>query len=153
MDIKTVLADKGHEVETVGPDLSVEDAAKIITEKKIGSVLVVEGEEILGLVNEHAMVNAIAIHGADVVAQPVSKIMDTNVMVCSPSSSVDVVRSHMTKMSMRHLPVVDDGKLVGIVSIGDVLSYRIRELNLGGESRFQHWFESEGVVPLKQNKK
>ncbi len=149
MDIKTVLADKGHEVETIGADLSVEDVAKILTEKRIGSVLVMDGDEILGLVNEHAVVKAISIHGADAVDQPVSKIMDTNVMVCSPSSSVDSVRTHMTKLSMRHLPVVDDGKLVGIVSIGDVMKYRISELKHGGGPRFQHWFDSKGVRPLK----
>jgi len=149
MDIRTILADKGCDVETVGPDVSVEEAAKIITEKKIGSLLVVDGDDILGIVNEHSMAKAISKHGADAVNQPVSEIMSTNIVVCSSDSVVDAVRDQMNKMRVRHLPVVDDGKLAGIVSIGDVMNYRIRELDLGGESRFQHWFEPKGVRPLK----
>ena len=152
MDVKTILDNKGRDVETVGPDTSVEDVAKLLTEKKIGSVLVMDGDEILGIVNERSLVKAICIHGADAIRQPVSEIMRTNVMVCSSDSSVDSVRTQMTKMNMRHLPVVDGGKLTGIVSIGDVLKFRIRELKHGGESRFQHWFESKGVRPLRSDR-
>jgi CBS domain-containing protein len=152
MDVKTILDNKGHDVETVGPEVSVEEVARILTEKKIGSVLVMEGDEILGIANERSLVKAICIHGADVVNQPISEIMRTNVMVCSSDSSVDSVRTQMTKMNMRHLPVVDKGKLTGIVSIGDVLKFRIRELDQGGESRFQHWFESKGVRPLRSDR-
>ncbi len=149
MDIRTVLANKGYDVETAGPDVLLAEVAKTIIEKKIGSVLVLDGDEILGIVNERSIVKAICIHGADAVNQPLSEIMNTNMMVCSPDSSVDSVRTYMTKMSVRHLPVVDMGKLIGIVSIGDVLKYRIRELKHGGGSRFQHWFETKGVRPLR----
>ncbi len=152
MDIRTILANKGGQVETVGPDISVEEVAKILTEKKIGSVLVMEGDEILGLVNERSLVKAICIHGADAVNQTVSEIMRTNVMVCSSDSSVDSVRTQMSKLNMRHLPVVDGGKLVGIVSIGDVMKFRLNELKHGGGSRFQHWFETKGVRPLSSDR-
>ncbi len=152
MDIRTILANKGSEVETVGPDTSVEEVAKLLTEKKIGSVLVMEGEDILGIVNERSLVKAICIHGADAINQPVSEVMVTNVMACSSDSSVDSVRTQMSKLSMRHLPVVDGGRLVGIVSIGDVMNYRIRELKHGGGSRFQHWFETKGVRPLRSDR-
>jgi CBS domain-containing protein len=152
MDIKTILADKGSDVETVGPDTSVEEVARILTEKKIGSVLVMEGDEILGIVNERSLVKAICIHGADVVNQLASEIMRTNVMVCSSDSCLDSVRNQMTKLNMRHLPVVDDGKLVGIVSLGDVMNFRIGELKHGNGSRFQHWFETKGVRPLRSGR-
>jgi len=98
------------------------------------------------------MVKAICIHGADVVNQAVSEIMSTNVMVCSSKSSVDSVRTQMHKLNMRHLPVVDDGKLVGIVSIGDVLECRINAPKHGGGSRFQHWFKTKGVRPLRSKR-
>ncbi len=149
MDIRTVLADKGCDVETVAPGVSIAEAAKTFVEKKIGSVLVMDGDEILGIVNERSVVKALCIHGADAGNRPVTDIMSTNVMVCSSDSSVDSVRNHMNKMNMRHLPVVDNGKLMGIVSIGDVLKYRINELKHGGGSRFQHWFETKGVRPLR----
>ncbi|MEJ2528565.1 MAG: CBS domain-containing protein [Gammaproteobacteria bacterium] len=152
MDIRTILADKGHGVETVGPDASLAEVIKTLVEKKIGSVLVINGDEILGIVNERSIVKAICIHGADAVDQAVSEIMDTNLMVCSPNSSIDSVRTHMSKMNMRHIPVVDNGKLVGMVSIGDVLKYRISELKHGGGSRFQHWFETDGVRPLRPDR-
>lgn len=152
MDIRTILAHKGRDVETVGPDTTVEEAAKILIEKKIGSVLVMEGDDILGIVNERSLIKAMCIHGVDAINQPVSEIMRTNVMVCSSDSSVDAVRNQMSKLVMRHLPVVDDGKLVGIVSIGDVMSYRLRELKQVGGSRFQHWFETKGVRPLRSDR-
>lgn len=152
MDIRTILANKGHDVETVGPDATLAEVAKTIIEKKIGSVLVLDGDEMVGIVNERCIVKAICIHAADAMNQPVAEIMDTNLMVCSPNSSVDSVRTHMSKMSMRHLPVVDNGKLVGMVSIGDVLKYRIRELKQVGGSRFQHWFETNGVRPLRPDR-
>ncbi len=152
MDIRDILAKKGSDVETVEQGLSIAEAAKILVEKKIGSLLVVDGHEILGIVYERSMVNAICIHGADVVNQAVSEIMSTNVMICSPKSSVDSVRTQMCKLNMRHLPVVDDGELVGIVSIGDVLKCRINELKQGGGSRFQHWFKAKGVRPLRSKR-
>ncbi len=149
MDIRDILTKKGSNVETVGQDLSIVEAAKILVEKKIGSLLVVDGHEILGIVDERSMVKAICIHGADAVNQAVSEIMSTDVMICSPKSSVDSVRTQMCKLNMRHLPVVDDGKLIGIVSISDVLECRINALKHGGGSRFQHWFKTKGVRPLR----
>ena len=143
-----MLAHKGSDVENVRPGASVTEVADILSQKKIGAVLVMDGEKILGIVNERSIVKAVANHGSEALDKPVSDIMTVKVMECSPDSILDSVASGMTKMRMRHLPVMEEGKLIGIVSIGDVLKHRIVELKSGDVERFQHWFQKEGIRPL-----
>ncbi len=129
MKIAELLEAKGHEVATVVPDALVRDVVAELTKRNIGAV-VVSGDRhrIEGIVSERDIVRAIDAHGPSALDRPVRSIMSTPVEVSTPDDAVDSLMATMTEHRIRHLPVVADGDLVGIVSIGDVVKSRTEEL-------------------------
>lgn len=129
MLIGTILRDKGSDVMTVAPEATVRELLAKLAEHNIGAVVVSsDGVTIAGIVSERDVVRRLHDRGAEVLEEPVSSIMTAEVRTVSPGSNVDELRRTMTTHRFRHLPVVENGRLVGIVSIGDVVKSAIEEL-------------------------
>ncbi|MEV6426713.1 CBS domain-containing protein [Nocardia sp. NPDC051463] len=129
MRIAEILRRKGTEVATVPPDTTVRNLLAALAEYNIGAVVVSpDGSRIAGIVSERDVVRSLHARGADLLDTQVSEIMTADVRTCAPDDLVDGLRSTMTEHRIRHLPVVHDGKLIGIVSIGDVVKSAISEL-------------------------
>jgi CBS domain-containing protein len=130
--IEHILYGKGHDVATIGRDASVGEAARLLREHNIGALVVVDSESgIAGILSERDIVRALAGEPAGTTAileQQVADLMTTDVATCSSRSSVDEIMRLMTNRRIRHIPVVDNDALTGIVSIGDVVKSRIDEL-------------------------
>ncbi|WP_327045239.1 CBS domain-containing protein [Microbispora sp. NBC_01189] len=129
MLIGTILQSKGTGVATVPPDATVSELLARLAELNIGAVVVSEdGLSIDGIVSERDVVRRLHEHGAALLGRPVSSIMTAEVRTCGPDANVDDLRRTMTNHRIRHVPVVRDGRLAGIVSIGDVVKTSIQEL-------------------------
>ncbi|TLF77524.1 CBS domain-containing protein [Nocardia cyriacigeorgica] len=129
MRIAEILRRKGSEVATVRPDSTVRALLATLAAHNIGAVVVSsDGVGITGIVSERDVVRSLHQHGAELLDAPVSQIMTTDVRTCDPDDLVDGLRRTMTDHRIRHLPVVRDGRLIGIVSIGDVVKSAISEL-------------------------
>jgi CBS domain-containing protein len=129
MRITDVLRGKGTQVVTVPPDTKVRRLLDVLAEHRIGAVVVsADGTSVGGIVSERDIVRAFAKRGAAVMSEPVSAIYTADVHTITPDISLDEVMRIMTERRIRHAPVVVDGTLRGIVSIGDVVKYRIDEL-------------------------
>lgn len=127
--VATILSEKGNEVITVSPDALVLDTVRLLRKHRIGSVLALRPDgKIAGVVSERDIVKGLAQSGPAVLQQPVSSIMTEKVVVCHPEDNMLLVMSCMTDRRVRHLPVMDHDRLVGIVSIGDVVKTRMAEL-------------------------
>ena len=139
MNVSTILKSKGSDVITRGPEVTLGDITRILDEKKIGSVVIVdEHGKVCGMVSERDIVMAIARKTASVLDQPVSFCMSKNVFTCSKSDSLEKLMSEMTMRRFRHIPVVEQGQLVGLVSIGDVVKQRIAETEMEAASMRQY---------------
>ncbi|GII76959.1 histidine kinase [Sphaerisporangium rufum] len=129
MRISQILRDKGSGVTTVRPEATVQELLAMLAEHNIGAVVVSEdGAAILGIVSERDVVRRLHQRGPGVLQETVSTIMSTPVRTCEPEAEVEGLRKTMTEHRVRHLPVTSDGRLVGIVSIGDVVKSAIEEL-------------------------
>ncbi|MFG1944409.1 CBS domain-containing protein [Nonomuraea sp. NPDC048826] len=129
MLIGTILRGKGSDVTTVAPDASVRDLLAKLAEHNIGAVVVsADGVTIDGIVSERDVVRRLHDRGAGILGEPVSSIMTAEVRTVAPGDRVDELRKIMTTHRVRHMPVVEGGRLVGIVSIGDVVKNAIEEL-------------------------
>ncbi|HZU49911.1 MAG TPA: CBS domain-containing protein [Mycobacterium sp.] len=128
MRIRDVLRNKGAAVVTINPDATVTELLAGLAEHNIGAMVVVGPDGLEGIVSERDVVRELHTHGARVLACPVSKIMTSVVATCTKADTVDAISALMTENRVRHVPVVESGKLVGIVSIGDVVKTRIDEL-------------------------
>lgn len=133
MRITEVLRLKGDQVVTLGPDASVRDLLALLAERGIGAVVVsTDGRHVDGIVSERDVVRRL--HGADatgvadVLAGPVSAIMTTEVRTCEPGDKLEDLMAAMTELRVRHIPVLVDGELAGLVSIGDVVKHRLAEV-------------------------
>ncbi|WP_375480898.1 CBS domain-containing protein [uncultured Jatrophihabitans sp.] len=115
---------------TIAPGDTVADLVATLARHNVGALVVVDGDggSVAGIASERDVVRRLADHGNDLLAQPVSSIMTTTVASCASTEGVDDVAGTMTERRIRHMPVIDDDRLVGIVSIGDVVSSRIRQL-------------------------
>jgi CBS domain-containing protein len=133
MTVAHILNDKGRDVVTAGPDTSLADVARILSERRIGAVVIVEGEAIRGILSERDIVLALAKHGAEALRKPASECMTERVVSCRPEDTILDVMQKMTSGRFRHLPVVERGRLTGIVSIGDVVKRRIAEVEQEAE--------------------
>jgi CBS domain-containing protein len=129
MKVRDLLAAKGHDIATISQERSVSDAVALLKERRIGA-LVVTGPTppLVGILSERDVVRALATHGGDVLTLKVAELMSSDVTVCDESTSVTKLMGLMTENRIRHLPVVDDGKLTGMISIGDVVKARFDEL-------------------------
>ena len=135
MRIADVLRSKGATVLTVTPDMTVRDLVAMLAEHRIGATVVsVDGGSVEGIVSERDVVRALAARGAAVLSERVADIMTAEVQTCKPDASVNDLMRTMTEGRFRHVPVVVEGRLSGIVSIGDVVKTRIGELETERES-------------------
>ncbi|WP_280399105.1 CBS domain-containing protein [Nocardia carnea] len=129
MRIAEILHTKGSAVATVRPDSDIRALLALLADRNIGAAVVSpDGSRITGIVSERDIVRGLHRYGAELLDQPVSRIMTTEVRTCSPGDRVDGLRGIMTDHRVRHLPVVDNGRLAGIVSIGDVVKSALSEL-------------------------
>jgi CBS domain-containing protein len=130
MTIESILRQKGSDVTTIGPEASIKRAADWLRAKNIGALVVTSENAVLGLVSEREIVRAFSRYGETAGSMPVREIMQYGVTTVSPDESVNRVMKLMTHHRVRHMPVLRGGKLAGIVSIGDVVKYRLEELEL-----------------------
>ena len=129
MTISIILASKGREVVTIAPSASLASAVGLLVEKCIGAVLILGADRrVVGILSERDVVRALAERGAGALEEPVSQTMTRKVSTCNENESVFNIMERMTEGRSRHVPVVDQGKLVGIVSIGDVVKHRLQEM-------------------------
>jgi len=127
MTVRSVLDTKGHQVITVSPDAKLSAAVKILSERRIGAVLVMTNQRIDGILSERDVVRVLGERGASVPGEPVRSAMTTKVITCRESDTVAAIMEVMTTGKFRHLPVVENGRLVGLISIGDVVKWRVAE--------------------------
>ncbi|HKN96566.1 MAG TPA: CBS domain-containing protein [Pseudonocardiaceae bacterium] len=128
MKISDVLRGKGHDVATVGRTDTVDQLVATLGERNIGAAVVAERGAVVGIVSERDVVRRLRERGADLLSATVAEIMTADVYTCSPEDTVDHLAEVMTERRIRHVPVLRDGALVGIVSIGDVVKSRISQL-------------------------
>lgn len=128
MSVERILAGKGRHVETISPSHSLQEAAQVLAAKRIGAVVVVSPDNaVLGILSERDIVRAIAVDPSRL-SRPVSDFMTAKVVTCGLKTSIPEMMDEMTVGRFRHLPVVVDGVLSGLVSIGDVVKYRVAEI-------------------------
>lgn len=133
--VNSILEEKGRNVISISPDMPVFEVAELLRSKRIGCVLVLEADgAIAGLVSERDIVCGLADHGPEVLNHPASEIMTAKVIVCEPQDNMMLVMSCMTGRRIRHLPVLQGEKIVGMISIGDVVKTRIEELESQSET-------------------
>ena len=127
MTVRAILDTKGHQVESIQPGAKLSAAVKILGERRIGAVLVTNLGRIEGILSERDIVRVLAERGAAVLDETVSNVMTRKVVSCRQSDTVGAIMEMMTLGKFRHLPVVEDGKVVGLISIGDVVKWRVQE--------------------------
>jgi CBS domain-containing protein len=129
MIVKNILAGKGGDVVTIEPTADLAAAAKLLTERHIGVVIILGADQrVIGILSERDIVRALAEHGAAALNKPVSQVMTRDVKTCSDDDTIGDLMGRMTTGKFRHMPVVQQGKLIGIVSIGDVVKGRVEEI-------------------------
>lgn len=134
MTVEHILSGKGRHVVTIEPDRTLCDAARELSAKRIGAVVVASadapasGSPVLGILSERDIVRVVAEHGAKVLDDPVSRHMTTKVVTCTGAAAINDVMEMITQGKFRHVPVVEGGRLVGIVSIGDIVKHRLAEI-------------------------
>jgi len=135
MHIAAVLKRKGSDVISIGPDSTIAEAVSLLTRKGIGAVLVLNSTGgIQGILSERDVVTGLSRQGADVLDQRVDALMTRDVEWCSPHDTIAEVMTVMTERRSRHLAVIESGKLVGLISIGDVVKQRLMDANLEVET-------------------
>ena len=127
MTVKAILDAKGRHVMSVAPDAKLSSAVKMLSERRIGAVVVVEGSRIEGILSERDIVRFLGERGPGVLDEPVRAVMTRKVVTCKEADTVGSLMEIMTTGKFRHLPVIEHDKLVGIISIGDVVKLRVQE--------------------------
>lgn len=137
MQVSVLLQQKGSDVVTVRPDTTTAEAIDTLARHRIGAVVVTsDGTSIEGVLAERDVVLAISILGSPVLSRPVSEVMSTDVVTCRPETTIEHLMATMTDRRARHVPVTSEGRLIGLVSIGDVVKDRISGLEF--EARALH---------------
>ena len=135
MNVQTILRAKGNAVATIRPNETVGAAVKELISRNIGALVVSEdGESVDGIISERDIVHGLADHGAALLSLDVAQMMTRRVAICELSDSVDQLMAEMTNRRIRHFPVVQDGRLRGIVSIGDLVKNRLDEVEYEASS-------------------
>ena len=130
MNVESILERKGTEVATIAPEASIKRAADWLRAKNVGALVVTSGDAVLGLISEREIVHAFSRYGETAGSMPVKEIMQYGVPTVSPDESVNRVMNLMTHHRVRHMPVLRDGKLAGVVSFGDIVKHRLEDLEL-----------------------
>lgn len=129
MNVETILKSKGRDVVTIASDATIAKAADLLRKQGIGAVVVLDHSGSLGgILSERDVVHALAEHGAPMFEQPVSSVMTRKVHSCRREDTINDLMARMTEARIRHLPVLENGQLCGIVSIGDVVKCRLEEV-------------------------
>lgn len=135
MIVASILNTKGREVRSVSPDMMVRDAARFLRDEGIGAAVVLNnGGALVGIFSERDLLNAVAERGSPALALEVSDLMTADVLTCTLTTPIGVLMTTMTDRRIRHLPVLEDGRVVGVVSIGDVVKSRIAEAEAEAEA-------------------
>ncbi|POF31632.1 CBS domain-containing protein [Roseibium marinum] len=134
MTVAAILSGKGHDTITVRSDVLLSEVCETLAKHKIGAVVVCDGNEAIeGIVSERDIVRVVGTQGESALKLPVSSVMTKDVMTCTEENSVNEVMARMTKGRFRHMPVVKNGKLAGVISIGDVVKFKIAQVELEAE--------------------
>ncbi len=134
MSVARMLRMKGRDIHSVPPTISILEATGILREKKIGCVLVLGADDaIVGILSERDVVRAVATYGSDGLDRPVSEIMTRDVVTCQEADSTVHIMEQMSRGRFRHMPVIERGRCVGMISIGDVVKERIAEVEREAE--------------------
>jgi CBS domain-containing protein len=129
MTVKAILSRKGNDVFTIEPSVTLSGAVKTLAEHRIGAVVVVGPDaQVAGILSERDIVRALAQRGPGALEEPVAEVMTRKVVTCAESDTVAALMERMTKGKFRHLPVIDRGRLAGLVSIGDIVKFRVEEM-------------------------
>jgi CBS domain-containing protein len=129
MTVKAILDSKGHNVVTIEPTASLDAAVKILADRRIGALVIFGADwRVVGIVSERDIVRALAERGERALDEPVGQVMTRKVVTCTSAETIVAIMERMTAGKFRHVPVVEDGQLVGIVSIGDVVKHRLHEI-------------------------
>lgn len=134
MLIAEILKDKGGDVFVAGPADTLEATIQSLDSKRVGALVVCEGDRVVGILSERDLVRAVARDGSMALGRPVSHYMTGEVVFAEPTETVDVLMSRMTDRRIRHLPVLQDSRLIGVVSIGDLVKSKIAEATFEAES-------------------
>jgi CBS domain-containing protein len=134
MLVAQIIREKGDLVFTISPDSTVADAAALLHERRVGALVVVEaGDKVAGIVSERDLVRMLARAGGEGLSQPVSAWMTREVIFAEPNETVNSLLGRMTDRRVRHLPVLKDGRLCGLISIGDLVKFKIAETEAEAE--------------------
>jgi CBS domain-containing protein len=129
MTVKAVLTVKGNEVITIAPSAPLSDAVASLARHRIGALVVIGADRrVIGILSERDVVHALAEHGAAALEEPLSRFMTREVVTCVEDDRVSDIMERMTRGRFRHVPVVEQERLIGIVSIGDVVKKRLNEM-------------------------
>ncbi len=129
MTVGIILAGKGREIFTIEPNATLGEAVRLLAEKRIGAAPILGADRrIAGIISERDVVRALAERGAAALDEPVSRTMTRKVETCGEGETVANLMERMTAGTFRHMPVVDQGRLVGVVSIGDIVKHRVQEM-------------------------
>ena len=129
MNVEQLLSGKGHDVISVQPHRTLSEAIRTLSEKRIGAVVVMGADgALVGILSERDIIRALGASGAEALSSPVSRAMTAKVVTCRLETSIDELMEIMTSGRFRHVPVMEDGRVVGIVSIGDVVKHRVAEI-------------------------
>jgi CBS domain-containing protein len=129
MNVREILAVKGRDVVTIEPSINLAAAAKCLAERRIGALVVTGAAgRIVGILSERDIVQALAARGVAALETQVSEVMTRKVTTCTESDTISSIMERMTAGKFRHVPVIEQGQLAGIVSIGDVVKHRLREM-------------------------
>lgn len=129
MHVKNILAAKGGNVVSIEPTATLETAVRKLAEHKIGALLVFGPDRrIIGILSERDIVRVLAEQGAGALGQPLSQVMTRKVFTCAPAETIAVIMERMTAGKFRHVPVIEQDQVIGVVSIGDVVKYRLQEM-------------------------
>lgn len=135
MNVKTILAAKGGDIVCIDPTADLTAAAKLLTERRIGAVVIRgAGGRLAGILSERDIVRAVSERGTLALTLPVGQVMTRNVVTCGEDDSCASIMEQMTERKFRHMPVLNNGKLVGLISIGDVVKQRVEEIERESEA-------------------
>jgi len=129
MNVKNILAAKGGSLMSIEPTATLATAVKTLTDHKIGALLVLGPDRrMVGILSERDIVRVLAERGASVLEQPLAQVMTRKVVTCSQSETIGGIMERMTRGKFRHVPVLEQEQVIGVVSIGDVVKYRLQEM-------------------------
>ena len=127
MTVRAILDSKGRHIHNVNAETKLSDAIKLLGEKRIGALLVMDKGGIEGILSERDIVRVLGDRGAKVLEEPVSAVMTRKVVHCRPNDAVAAIMEMMTTGKFRHLPVLENDRVVGLISIGDIVKWRVQE--------------------------